>query len=73
MKPITLKFVKIWGSREREADTPIGTYQIIPGKYYWSVGFATSTISYQKRLKHAIAAAQADFERRVKQCLEVDQ
>ena len=70
MKPITLKFVKIGGSREREADTPIGTYWIIPGKYYWSVGFATSTISYQKRLKHAIAAAQRDFEERLGRCYE---
>lgn len=70
MKPITLKFEKIPGSREREAETPIGTYWIIPGKYLWSVGFDGGTISYQKRLKHAIAAAQRDFQERLGRCYE---
>lgn len=69
MKPKQL----IW--RNGRAVTPFGVYQVVKSttRKAWWFGFRTEWQGDFRTKKAAQAAAQADFERRVRECLEVDQ
>lgn len=66
MKPKQL----IW--RNGRAETPFGAYSVIGhGRKWWLyLADRMTTMVRRKTKREAQAAAQADFERRIKQCFE---
>ena len=61
------------------AETPVGHYVILQGDELYLESFLTYTLTYNgnliadfNRFEEAKAAAQADFEKRVKECLDYE-
>jgi hypothetical protein len=65
-----------WCDSEQNAQTSFGTYSVFLIGKLWRISFCWG-IAYQSMGKFdeedaAKAAAQSDFERRVRECLEVE-
>lgn len=63
-----------WNEYKNEWDgyAPVGTYRIEPTGDRFKVFLIDGLVTYRNSLSEAKAAAQANFERRVMECLDYD-